>query len=173
LRFRALGRSSSRWRFRALFWALNFALLRSRFRAPALLNFSRFFRAPRFFALVHLQSSIFALVIFLRSYFYALNFLSRHWFPFMFPVSFCPSVSIIYTHTYIHIPIHMYKHPTHIHTYVQTTPQRQKSANLRFFSFALGAFAFFRAFFFALPRFFLSFTLASAKARKSAGAQLW
>jgi hypothetical protein len=33
-RFRALWRSSSRWRFRALFWALNFALLRSRSRAP-------------------------------------------------------------------------------------------------------------------------------------------
>ncbi len=73
LRFRALGRGSSRWRFRALFWALNFALLCSRFRAPALLDFSRsffalldfsrFFHAPRFFALVHLRSSIFALVI--------------------------------------------------------------------------------------------------------------
>ncbi len=34
LRFRALWRSSSRWRFRALIWALNFALLRSRSRAP-------------------------------------------------------------------------------------------------------------------------------------------
>jgi hypothetical protein len=41
LRFRALWQSSSRWRFRALFWALNFVLLRSRFRAPALLDFSR------------------------------------------------------------------------------------------------------------------------------------
>jgi hypothetical protein len=54
------------------FLALNFALLRSRFRAPALLDFSRsffalldfsrsflrfsIFRAPRFFALVHLRS---------------------------------------------------------------------------------------------------------------------
>ncbi len=47
LRFRALWRSSSRWRFRALFWALNFALLRSRFCAPALLDFS-----PSFFALL-------------------------------------------------------------------------------------------------------------------------
>jgi hypothetical protein len=73
LRFRALWRSSSRWRFRALFWALNFALLRSRFRAPALLDFSRsffalldfsrFFRTPRFFALIPLRSLIFALVI--------------------------------------------------------------------------------------------------------------
>ncbi len=73
LRFRALGQSSSRWRFRALFWALNFALLRSRFHAPALLDFSRsffallnfshFFRAPRFFALVHLRSLIFAHLI--------------------------------------------------------------------------------------------------------------
>jgi hypothetical protein len=45
-------RSSSRWRFRALFWALNLTLLRSRFRAPALLNFSRsFFALPKFFAL--------------------------------------------------------------------------------------------------------------------------
>jgi hypothetical protein len=98
LRFCALGRSSSRWHFRALFWALNFALLRSRFRAPAhqnflrfffaLLNFSRFFRAPRFFALVHLQSSIFALVIFcartftLLISFRATGFLSRSQFPF-------------------------------------------------------------------------------------------
>ncbi len=72
LRFRALWRSSSRWRFRALFWALNFALFCSRFRAPALLDFSRsffalpdfsrFFRAPRFSALIHLRSLIFALI---------------------------------------------------------------------------------------------------------------
>jgi hypothetical protein len=44
-RLRALGQSSSRWRFRALFWALNFALLSSCFRAHALLDFSRSFFA--------------------------------------------------------------------------------------------------------------------------------
>ncbi len=60
LRFRALGRSSSRWRFRALFWALNLALLLSRSRAS---RFFAFFRVLRFFALLHLRSSIFALVI--------------------------------------------------------------------------------------------------------------
>jgi hypothetical protein len=79
LRFRAPGGSSSRLRFRAFFLALNFALLRSRFRAPALLDFSRsffalldfsrssifraLFRAPRFFALLFSRSSIFAIVI--------------------------------------------------------------------------------------------------------------
>ncbi len=73
LRFCALWRSSSRWRFRALFWALNFALLRSRFRAPALLDFfalldfSRFssrsliFRA-RTFAIIDFRARNFVLV---------------------------------------------------------------------------------------------------------------
>jgi hypothetical protein len=60
LRFRALWRSSSRWRFCALFWALNFALLLSRSRAPWF--FALFFRAPRFFVL------FFALLNFSRSY---------------------------------------------------------------------------------------------------------
>jgi hypothetical protein len=55
LRFRASGGSSSRLRFHALFLALNFALLRSRFRAPALFDFSR-----SFFALLDFsRSSIF------------------------------------------------------------------------------------------------------------------
>ncbi len=63
LRACAFWRSSSRWRFRALFWALNFALLRSRFcvRAFALPR-SLIFRAPRLFAL------FFALLDFSRSY---------------------------------------------------------------------------------------------------------
>jgi hypothetical protein len=69
LRFRALWRSSSRWRFRALFWALNFALLRSRFRAPELLEFSR-----SFFALLDFSRSFFALLDFSRSY------ICDHWF---------------------------------------------------------------------------------------------
>jgi hypothetical protein len=43
LRFRALGRSSSRWRFCALLWALNLVLLCSRFRAPVLLDFLALF----------------------------------------------------------------------------------------------------------------------------------
>jgi hypothetical protein len=59
LRFRALWRSSSRWRFRALFWALNFALLRSRFRAPALLEFSRSFFALQDFSRFFSRSLIF------------------------------------------------------------------------------------------------------------------
>jgi hypothetical protein len=49
LHFRSPGGTSLRLRFRALFLALNFALLRSRFRAPALLDFSRsFFSAVRY-----------------------------------------------------------------------------------------------------------------------------
>ncbi len=62
-RFRALGRSSSRWRFCTLFWALNFALLCSRFCV----------RAPRFFALFSRSSifrAFFALLDFSRSYIY-------------------------------------------------------------------------------------------------------
>jgi hypothetical protein len=47
---------------------------------------------------------------------------------------------------------------------VRCSAKTRKSANLRFFSFALGAFAFFLCFFFfALSRFFFSFALASAK----------
>jgi hypothetical protein len=57
--------------FRALFWALNFALLRSRFRAP---SFSRsYFRAPRF------SRSYFRAPRFSRSYFRAPRF-SRSYF---------------------------------------------------------------------------------------------
>ncbi len=66
---RALGRSSSRWRFCALFWALNFALLRSCFRAPWF--FALFFCAPWFFALFFALldfSAFFALLDFSRSY---------------------------------------------------------------------------------------------------------
>ncbi len=72
LRFHAPGGSSSRLRFRALFLALNFALLHSRFCAPrffalffALLDFSRsfsrfsIFRAPQFLALVISCSFVF------------------------------------------------------------------------------------------------------------------
>ncbi len=92
LRFRALWRSSSRWRFRALFWALIFALLRSRFcvrafvftllrlrfRAPVLLEFSRSFFAL-FFALLDFsrffsRSSIFRARTFAIIDFRARNF---------------------------------------------------------------------------------------------------
>jgi hypothetical protein len=74
LRFRALGRSSSRWRFRALFWAFNFALLRSRFRAPALLDFSRSFFALLDFSRFFLRFSIFRARTFTLLDFRARNF---------------------------------------------------------------------------------------------------
>ncbi len=79
----------------------------------------------------------------------------------------------LYTpNTYIHPHTHMYKHPTHIHTY-KLPPQRQKSANSRFFSFALGAFAFFRAFFSSRSHaFFLASRSRAQKCEKSADAQL-
>jgi hypothetical protein len=74
--------------FRALFWALNFALLRSRLRVFA--------------------------PVFSCSYFRALNFLSHYWFSFALPVSFRPCVSIyIHSQTYIHICTYI---PTNIHT---------------------------------------------------------
>jgi hypothetical protein len=77
-------------------------------------------------------------------------------------------VYILYTlNTYIHPHTHMYKHPTHIHTY-KLLPQRQKSANSRFFSFALGAFAFFRAFFSSRSRTFFKASRSRARKRKSA-----
>ncbi len=74
LRFRALWRSSSRWRFRALFWALNFALLRSRFRAPALLDFSRSFFALLDFSRFFSRSLIFCARTFAIIDFRARNF---------------------------------------------------------------------------------------------------
>jgi hypothetical protein len=80
LRFRAPGGTLSRWRFRALFWALNFALLRSRFRAP---SFSR-----SYFALLDFHARIFALLDFrartstLLISFRATGFLSHSRFPF-------------------------------------------------------------------------------------------
>ncbi len=86
LRFRAPGGTLSRWRFRALFWALNFALLRSRFRAP---SFSRsYFHAPifsrsyfraRIFALLDFRACTFTFLISFR----ATGFLSHSRFPFV------------------------------------------------------------------------------------------
>jgi sterol desaturase/sphingolipid hydroxylase (fatty acid hydroxylase superfamily) len=50
----------------------------------------------------------------------------------------------------------------------------KKSANSRFFSFALGAFAFFRAFFSSRFRaFFLASRSQARKREKSPSAQLW
>jgi hypothetical protein len=74
LRFRALWRSSSRWRFRALFSVLNFALLHSRFRAPTLLDFSRSFFALLDFSRFFSRSSIFRARTFAIIYFRARNF---------------------------------------------------------------------------------------------------
>jgi hypothetical protein len=166
--------------FRALFWALNFTLLRSRFRAP---SFSRScFRAPRFS----------------RSYFRAPNVLSWYWLPFALPVSFRPRVPIyIYTltPTYIHTSLLKYIHPykdivlyihphiftsphtyvypllhTYIHTYILTSPPQDKKARIRSFFLSRSSLSLFSAlFFFALPRFLFSFALASAKARIKRG----
>jgi hypothetical protein len=93
LRFRAPGGTLSRWRFRALFWALNFALLRSRSRAFALLVFrARIFALldfrARIFALLDFRARIFALLYFrartftLLISFRATGFLSHSRFPF-------------------------------------------------------------------------------------------
>jgi hypothetical protein len=62
-----------------------------------------------------------------RSYFRALNFLLRHWFPFGLLFSFrssgflSPTCVYIYTLTHIHTPPHTYLHTryTPTHTYVQ------------------------------------------------------
>jgi hypothetical protein len=71
---RALLRSSSRWRIRAFFGALNFALLRLRFRAPALLDFSRSFFALLDFSRFFSRSSIFCARTFAIIDFRARNF---------------------------------------------------------------------------------------------------
>ncbi len=79
-RLRAFGRSSSRWRCRALIFSLNYAHLRSRFRATGLLDFSRSFfallnfslsfsGAPQFFALLNFSHSYIC-----APYFHAHNF---------------------------------------------------------------------------------------------------
>jgi hypothetical protein len=113
LRFRPPGEILSGWRFRALFWALNFALLRSRSRAFALLVFR-----ARIFALLDFRARTFALLISFR----ATDFLSRSRFPFTHVCLY------IYTHTHMHTSphisihphAHMYIQPTHIHTYTPT-----------------------------------------------------
>jgi hypothetical protein len=84
LRFRAPDGILSHWRFRTLFWALNFALLRSRSRAFALLVF-----CARIFALLDFRARTFALLISFR----ATDFLSRSRFPFAHVCLY------IYTHT--------------------------------------------------------------------------
>ncbi len=74
LRFHAPGGSSSRLRFCALFLALNFTLLRSRFRAPEFLDFSRSFFALLDFSRSFSRSSIFCALFSRSSIFSARNF---------------------------------------------------------------------------------------------------